>query len=133
MKQNVTLIGGRLDGATAKVEDTKNSFSLHEVDNKTNLKTGRHLIYERISNDRFEFKGVMVDSFIVELVDGPLKGSKVEMPMGDGCVLFRCIDGSIAAYGKKEDKMTFLQAFLKDQEGDAEAFAKDVRDKEEQP
>jgi len=139
MKTKVQLIGGRLDGAPAWVEEGRPSVTLHEVDDKTNLRNGRHLMYTLANKDhwawrdgepRYVFSDLYIDGQIVDFTDGPLKGSQSMVPIEDGYILMRCQSGEIAAYHKTGSKVTFAKSFPQGKEAEAEAFAKENVDKE---
>ena len=125
-KIKVELIGGPRDGAFAGVAIDLNELVLHEKDAETNLQTGRHIVYKRKDAKRFFFERSYRDGQIVDLVDGPLKGSQISVTSVDVCLVLRTMAQGLAVYAVSplKGKWSFFEEFPKGEEAKAENFAR---------
>jgi hypothetical protein len=126
-KIKVELIGGPRDGAFAGISIDQNELVLHEKDAETNLQTGRHIVYKRKDAKRFFFDRSYLDGHIVDLVDGPLKGTKISVASVDACLVLRTMAEGLAVYAVsslKDGKWAFFEEFPKGEEAKAENFAR---------
>jgi len=116
----VSLIGGRVDGSSVKVTPDQDEVTIHEQDSKLDIPTGKHYVYKRQDDRKFLFDHAFVDGFIVTFEDGPFKGQRTFVHETNQRLLIPTSPDKCAAYDRQEDGSFTYVGEVDDKEGDSD-------------